>query len=118
MTAPSPVVQLTPEIHAYFKRYLERNLAWGIYHVWLDDCNWDLEVDEAPPCGWSQDYATPCTDEDRRMWALFREMTPSQRRRVRDRATPKPPPEPAIATRFRVIGVDHESGIVTLSGDE
>jgi len=79
VTAPNPKVTLAPEVYAYFKVYHRRNLAWGIYHVYLDDGNYRLTPPEVP---YGDDRVT---DEDRRMWDLFRQMTPSQRARLAKR---------------------------------
>ncbi len=112
MTAPTPKVTLTPEVYDYFRRYYAQpdHGAWGIYHVWLDDGNYDLDpIGEPNDC--SGFYRV--TDEDRRMWEVFREMTPSQRRRIAKRCR-LPEPEPYRGPPMRVVAVDHESGIVTL----
>jgi hypothetical protein len=120
VSAPKPKVTLTPEVHAYFTAYLKKNPAWGIYHVFLDDGNYGDVPEEPYAGGWDQDYATPCTDEDRRMWALFRQMTPSQQRRIAKKNSALFYGEPAdpVHASFRVATIDHETGVVTLERDD
>lgn len=75
MTAhrPKPVT-LTPEIVERFRDYHRRHLAWGIFHVSLDDGNYE--------CGAARERDVNYTDEERELAALFNVMTPSQRRRL------------------------------------
>jgi hypothetical protein len=76
MTAPSPRISLTPEIYARFTAYHRKELAWGIFHVWLDDGNYDIRPEPAPP---------NMTAEERDLWDIFRQLSPSQMARLAKR---------------------------------
>lgn len=78
MTAPSAKVTITPELVARFAAYYRANPAWGIVHVSFDDGNWTHTVS-----GFTHDDDT---DEDRAIAAIHDALTPSQRRRLRNKA--------------------------------
>lgn len=72
MTAPHCKRPLTDEIVDAFAAYwLLHPYSWGTFHVCLEDGNWT--------CG----AVDPKTDEERELAAIFDELTPSQRRKLR-----------------------------------
>lgn len=77
MTAHRPKLTLTPEIIQRFADYYNRpgNGAWGIFHVYLDDGNQGLPIEQR-----HIDEAE--TDEERELLAIFAQLTYSQRVRL------------------------------------
>lgn len=77
MTAHREKPTITPEHVAWFATYLLDNPAWGVFHVSLADGNWKLganiRVDDPLQVRIAADW--------------FDQLTPSQRRRLRDKAT-------------------------------
>lgn len=69
-----------------FARYLSRNPSWGIFHVVMDDGNFDCDY-----------RGEPATAEERELAAIFDAMTGSQRAKVArlvTRPRSAPPPKP------------------------
>jgi len=81
MTKPSAKVTLTPEIYERFASYHRRNLAWGIFHVWLDDGNYKGKM-PAWPWGTEPDEMT---EEEHGLWGIFCQLSPSQMARIAGR---------------------------------
>lgn len=81
MTRPSAKFTLTHEIYERFTDYHRHNLAWGIFHVWLDDGNYKGTMPEWP---WGT-KAEEMTDEEHELWAVFRQLSPSQISRLAKR---------------------------------
>lgn len=79
MTAPSCKRPLTAEVLDAFREYHRREPSWGIFHVALDDGNY--KSDAAPERWLDRTY----TDEERRLAAIFAELSPSQRAKVAGR---------------------------------
>ena len=67
-------ISVTPELVARFAAYHKHELAWGIFHVPLDDGNYKL------------DCAEPRTDEERELAAIFRQLSITQRAKLARRA--------------------------------
>lgn len=70
VTAPGARVALTPALVDRFASYHRRELSWGIFHVALDDDNYEADCDE------------PRTDEERDLASLFRQMSRTQRAKL------------------------------------
>lgn len=100
MTAHSPKPTITPERVEWFARYWWANPTWGVFHVCLDDGNWE--------CGAADRMHRPGTgvtvaslfvpsrhDVGRDEWPAelrehaewFDSLTPSQRRRLGQKAS-------------------------------
>ena len=80
MTAHREKPTLTPDRIAWFADYHRQHPSWGIFHVALDDGNYE--------CGAAKESwaITPWTDAEREAAAWFDQLTPSQRRRLGQRA--------------------------------
>lgn len=76
MTAHRPKPTITPERVDWFARYEMTAPCWGAFHVALDDGNYK--------CGAVLSGDEP--DDVREAAAWFDSLTPSQRRRLRDKA--------------------------------
>jgi hypothetical protein len=76
VTAHRSKPTITPAWIERFARYYRDNPAWGVFHVCLDDHNWDCPTGE--PVG------VPDCPADMR--AFFDALSPSQRRRLGRRA--------------------------------
>lgn len=61
----------------WFARYYFMNITWGVFHVCLDDGNWNLGASD-PTAEWSTELVE--------MAAWFNKLTPSQRRKLGKRA--------------------------------
>jgi len=74
---PDDKMQLTPEIYRRFAEYHRHNAAWGIFHVPLDDGNYELEA-------WTDrdDDDDPITDEERALADIFNQLSYSQRKKL------------------------------------
>lgn len=73
MTAHAEKPTITPERVAWFADYHRKHLAWGAFHIVLDDGNWKSEI---PP-----DFARGEPGELEAI-AWFNKLTPSQRQRL------------------------------------
>ena len=73
MSAPDKIADCRVHAEA-FARYLSRHLAWGIFHAAFDDGNWKCDCGE------------PTTPEEVELAAIYRRLSPSQRRKVRNLA--------------------------------
>lgn len=78
MTAHRPKPTITPERIEWFARYLRREPAWGVFHVWLDDGNYDL-----PFTLYDADGQAPDVIE---AGEWFAKLTASQRKRLGHKA--------------------------------
>lgn len=78
MTAPNCKLPLTEVILSAFRAYHRREVSWGIFHVCLDDGNWKLGPEPEYP-------DRPYTDEERKLVAIFEQLTPTQRAKISDR---------------------------------
>lgn len=83
MTAPSARVVLTPNWIACFASYLCRNPAWGVFHIQLEDSNLKFDVD---PNDALQGATAELVEELEILIRYFNQLTPSQRKRLGDRA--------------------------------
>ena len=64
------VADVTQHVAA-FADYYRRNRAWGVFHVCLDDGNWD--------CGPAE---PPYTDEEQRLVDIHEDLSKTQRRKL------------------------------------
>jgi hypothetical protein len=78
MTAPAGKVEITQERRRWFAAYLREHLAGGVFHSQFDDGNWKSTVHESTLAGQPDDVI------EHAHW--FNTLTPSQRRRLRDRS--------------------------------
>ncbi len=78
MTRPSAKINLTPELYGRFASYHRRELAWGVFHVWLDDDNYRIPVR-------AESLPSDATDEERELWSIFCQLSPSQIARIAKR---------------------------------
>lgn len=111
MTAHRPKPTITPERVDWFARYHAKELAWGVFHVWLDDGNYGLPFE-------LHDQDQPAEVIEAAQW--FARLTPSQRKRLGRKAEvrmyelglvrrpPRGPFEPMVVT-----AVDAERGVIT-----
>jgi hypothetical protein len=78
VTAPVRAAYVTADLVQRFASYLSRNGAWGCFHVYLDDGNYDslTSIEEHERiCG-------ALNDEERGLMEVFVKLTPSQRRKL------------------------------------
>lgn len=79
MTAHREKPTLTPDRIAWFARYYRRNPSWGIFHVALADGNYNFGSAR-------ESRSTLWTTSESEAAAWFDALTPSQRRRLGQRA--------------------------------
>lgn len=112
MTAHRPKPTITPERVDWFARYHAENLAWGVFHVWLDDGNYTVPFSLYDP-------AQPADVVEAGEW--FAKLTPSQRKRLGEKATArmyeagyaKRPPRGPFGT-LTVMKIDADAGTITV----
>lgn len=80
MTPRPEKTTLTPDRVLWFATYLRRHPAWGIFHTALTLHNYT--------CGTADERfsAAPWTTDEREAATWFDQLTPSQRKRLRERA--------------------------------
>ena len=73
---------LTPELYEWFARYVHKELAWGIFHISLDDGNYEYPV-----------RVDQIDDDDVRNWPglmekveIFNQLSYSQRKKLGQKA--------------------------------
>lgn len=98
MTAHTPKPTITLERVEWFARYYLENAAWGVFHVCLDDGNWELgaayemhrpgaPTNLADPACWMRRAEWPADVLEHALW--FETLSPSQRRRLGRKAEDK-----------------------------
>ncbi len=80
MTAPVKEITLTDGIYRRFAHYHKYNAAWGVFHVSLDDGNWDCAID---PDWMELDELTYDIPE---LIAIHNKLSPSQRKKLAAKA--------------------------------
>jgi hypothetical protein len=131
MTAHKPKPTIRPEHVEWFARYYKQHPAWGVFHVALADGNWNFGAADTqlrPGTGQDVDgvFVPARYDFARHEWPhdvrkaaeFFDKLTPSQRRRLGQKAedlanTVTPLPR-ATARIVQVAKVDAAHGVVTL----
>jgi hypothetical protein len=80
MSAPIKEITLTPDIYERFAAYVKKELAWGVFHVSLDDGNYwsDVQLD------WLDDEDK--TPETLALINIHNRLTPSQRKKLASKA--------------------------------
>ncbi len=71
----SPKINLTPEIYQRFAEYYRRNVVWGIFHVALDDGNYDKDIKESS-------FNIITTAEEKELATIFNQLSHSQRKKL------------------------------------
>lgn len=82
MTKPSAKVSVSQGLIDRFADYHRRNLAWGVFHVWLDDGNYDSSFSVEQLESWGMTL----TDEERELGAIFEDLSATQRAKISKRA--------------------------------
>lgn len=122
MTAHRPKPTLTPERIDWFARYYSQNQAWGVFHVCLDDGNYDCKAGpfHADPAVVAALRASwPADLRDAAEW--FDKLTASQRRRLGQKAERRamelglvPMSRPGPRLTLTVTKADVENGKITM----
>lgn len=84
MTAHNEKPTLTPERVRWFAEYYKRNPAWGVFHVALDDGNYECGAATWDPAAGLMRAAWPADLREAAEW--FETLTKSQRRRLAHKA--------------------------------
>jgi hypothetical protein len=128
MTAHKEKPTITPERVEWFAHYYAENLAWGVFHVSLDDGNYELGAADGATWNelaraWGPPYriGDDWPEDVREHAAWFDTLTPSQRRRLRDKATTRRGALSGEARKqwreravYTVTHVDQRHGTITL----